>query len=86
MPTIDFNLADFEDDIKREYCCNDNCLANENLLLQGLAPGNSLKYALQDYIKQMEQNLYGYIDNKGLIKTYEEVYNDLKDLLADYEE
>lgn len=74
MPKIevDFDLCDYEEDIKREYCCNDNCLANnENLLWQ----------ALQDYIKQMEQNLYGYIDNKGLIKTYEEVYNDLKDLL-----
>ena len=72
MPKIevDFDLCDYEEDIMAEYCHN-NCLT----------PDNSLKYALQDYIKQMEQNLYGYIDNKGLIKTYEEVYNDLKDLL-----
>ena len=76
MPTIDFDLCDYEEDIKEEYCHCD-CLRGYD------ETSDFIKEDLKEYVAEMEKNLYGYINNEGLIKTYEEVYRDLKDMIGD---
>ena len=78
MPTIDFDLCDYEEDIKKEYCHCD-CLLGYN----EFSDSDFIKDELRYYVAEMEKNLYGYINNEGLIKTYEEVYRDLKDMIGD---
>lgn len=80
MPTIkqdvyvevDFDLSDYESEIESEYC-NGNCLKN----------CDSLKYELEDYVKEMEKNLYIYSEGSKSFKSYEEIYRDLKMIIEE---
>lgn len=80
MPTIkqdvcvevDFDLSDYESEIESEYC-NGNCLKN----------CDSLKYQLENYVKEMEKNLYFYVDKHKQFKSYEEIYRDLDRIIKE---
>ena len=74
MPTVsgevelDFDLEDYEDDIKDRYCYCD-CLINNN------------ESELKEYLQEMYKNLYIYPESTRKIKTMEEIYDDLNRIL-----
>ena len=69
MPSIDFDLCDYEDDIKREYCEN-NCLLDY-----------CKSEKIKEYVDEMYKNLYIYSGSNRKIKTMEEIYNDLSRII-----
>lgn len=77
MPTIseyvniDFDLSDFEDDIEREYC-NSNCLKDY-----------SVTSKLQEYVKNLYRELYEIPECNKKIKTIEEIYDDLYNMIRE---
>lgn len=81
MPTVtaevdvDFDLADFEDDIYNEYC-DGNCLKNKEM---------SLYQDLKAYVDDMFKTLYLTVDNSRDIKNMEQIMNDLQRILEDWE-
>lgn len=71
---VDIDLSDLENDIKRHYCNCDNCLQDNCGIL---------KYQLENYIKDMEMNLYHYSEKHRKFKSYEEIYEDLKRIIEE---
>lgn len=72
--SVDFDLEDFEEEIKQEYCNGGNCLGERV----------SLKVALKEYVKRMYKELYIFPEKNRKLKTYEEIYDDLCYLLCEY--
>ena len=71
MPSVEFDLSDYEDDIKFYYCHNNKCLYDE-------LPKEKLK----DYLQEMYKNLYIYPESTRKIKTMKEIYNDLSNIIG----
>lgn len=77
MPTIseyvniDFDLSDFEDDIEQEYC-NGNCLKDYGVTSK-----------LQEYVKNLYRELYEIPECNKKIKTIEEIYDDLYNMIRE---
>lgn len=69
---VEIDLEDFEGDIIEQYC-NGNCLKD----------CDSLKYDLENYVKEMEKNLYFYADKHKQFKSYEEIYRDLDRIIKE---
>ena len=67
---VEFDLCDYEDEIKQEYCSCD-CLLDKS----------SIVHQLKDYVKDMYKTLYLTLDNQRDIKTMEQIYNDLERIL-----
>ena len=68
MPSVEFELEDYESDIKREYC-KGNCLI-------GICPTK-----LIEYIQELEKvHIYKYYTDN---KTIEQIVSDLADLIKE---
>lgn len=70
---IDFDLSDYESEIESEYC-NGNCLKFD---------WRNIKTDLENYVKEMEKNLYFYADKHKKFKSYEEIYRDLDRIIKE---
>lgn len=42
-----------------------------------------IEYKLKEYVREMENNIYRYSDCRKTIKSYEEIYEDLKRIIGD---
>ena len=77
MPTVedsvelDFDLSDYEDEIESKYCYG-NCLREF-----------SLQERLKKYVEDLRKELYIFPENNRKIKTIEEIYNDLDNMLME---
>lgn len=75
MPTVTgevdlaFDLSDYEDDIKQEYCYCDCLIDNKT-------------DELKEYVEEMYKNLYIYSESNKKFKSYEEIYNDLSRIIG----
>lgn len=77
MPTVsgevyaelDFDLSDYEDDIISVYC-DGNCLLRNTAIDE-----------LKDYVEEMQKQLYSIPECNRKLKSYEEIYNDLYDMI-----
>lgn len=80
MPTVsgevyaelDFDLSDYEDEIISEYCNGDNCLID-----------STLKSELKEYVEEMYKQLYSIPECNKKIKTIEEIYDDLYNMIRE---
>jgi len=70
MPTVEFDLCDYEDEIKSEYCSCD-CLLDRSSTL----------HKIKDYVQEMYKTLYLTIDNSRDIKNMEQIYTYLDRIL-----
>ena len=70
---VDFDLEDYEDEIKEKYCYCDCLIDNDDDII------NDLK----DYLQEMYKNLYIYSESNKRFKTYEEIYDDLSRIIGE---
>ena len=78
MASIEVDLDDYIDECKKTLKRNGYLVfENEQDVIDFI--DNKYKCVLSEYIEEMRKNLYIYSDKK--IKTYEEVYNDLDNML-----
>ena len=74
MPSINFEVSDYEEDFRNYYCNDIFCLNKEC--------GNGLKDALMEYLEELYKNLYLYSESNVKIKTAEDIYNDLSRIIG----
>ena len=69
---LDFDLEDYEDDIKDRYCYCECLIDNHEGIISDL----------KDYLQEMYKNLYIYSESNKKFKTYEEIYDDLSRIIG----